>query len=49
MCKEQKVRHETKSSGPGDGLLQYTRTQKYNLFILYNKNSNGLLNEFSGM
>ena len=26
-------------------LLQYTRTEKYNLFVLYNKNSNGLLKD----
>ena len=30
-------------------LLQYTRTEKCNLFVLYNKNSNGLLKDFGGM
>ena len=27
-------------------LLQYTCTEKCNLFVLYNKNSNGLLKDF---
>ena len=30
-------------------VLQYTHTEKYNLFVLYNKNSNGLLKDFGGM
>ena len=30
-------------------LLQYTHTGKCNLFVLYNKNSNGLLKDFWGM
>ena len=30
-------------------LLQYTRTGKCNLFVLYNKDSNGLLKDFWGM
>ena len=31
-------------------LLQYTRTEKRNLFVMYNKNSNGLyIEEFGGM
>ena len=30
-------------------LLQYTHTEKCNLFVLYNKNSNGLLKDFWGM
>ena len=30
-------------------LLQDTRTEKYNLLISYNKNSNGLLKDFLGM
>ena len=31
-------------------LLQYTHThtEKFNLFVLYNKNSNGLLKDFLG-
>ena len=30
-------------------ILQYTRMGKCNLFVLYNKNSNGLLKDFWGM
>ena len=30
-------------------LLQYTHTEKCNLFVLYNKNSNGSLKDFAGM
>ena len=30
-------------------LLQYTYTEKCYLFVLYNKNSNGLLKDFGGM
>ena len=30
-------------------LLQYTCTEKCNLFVLYNKNSNGLLKDLGGM
>ena len=30
-------------------LLQYTHTGKCNIFVLYNKNSNGLLKNFRGM
>ena len=31
------------------GLLQYTHTENSYLFVLYNKNSNGLLKDFRGM
>ena len=58
--KNKKVRHETKSSGITVvlyitrcdvfcDLLQYTHTEKCSLFVLYNKNSNGLLKDFWGM
>ena len=30
-------------------LSQYTHMEKYNVFVLYNKNSNGLLKDFGGM
>ena len=30
-------------------LLQYTHTEKCYLFVLYNKNSNGLLKDFGGI
>ena len=30
-------------------LLQYTHTEQYYLFVLYHKNSNGLLKDFWGM
>ena len=30
-------------------LLQYSRSEKCNLFVLYNKNLNGLLKDFGGM
>ena len=30
-------------------LLQYTHMEKCNLFVLYNKNSNGLLKDFGGI
>ena len=50
--KNKKVRHETKSSGVTVVLytlwcllwsIKYTHTEKCNLFVLYNKNWNGLL------
>ena len=47
--KKKKVRHKTKSSGVTVDLLQYTHTEKCNLFVLYNTNSNGLLKDFRGM
>ena len=52
-CKEKK--YETKSSGVTVVFLhavhtvQYTSTGKCNLFVLYNKNSNGLLKDLGGM
>ena len=58
--KNKNVRHEVKSSGVTVvllfthcdvfcDLLQYTHTKKCDLFVLYNKNSNGLLKDFGGM
>ena len=57
--KNKKVRHETKSRGVSVVLYTLWRllwsitvdmhTEKCNLFVLYNKNSNGLLKDFWGM
>ena len=60
MCKEQKVRDETKSSGVTaccslravtSSVIYYStkHMDKRNLFVLYNKNSNGLLKDIWGM
>ena len=58
-CKEQKVRDETKSSGVTVVLYTlwrllwsitvHTHARKNNLFVLYNKNSNGLSKVLGGM
>ena len=46
--KNKKVQHETKSSGVTVVLYTLWRLLCY-LFVLYNKNSNGLLKDFWGM
>ena len=45
-CKEQKSTTRYWRCDVFCDLLQYTHTKKCNLFVLYNKNSNGLLNDF---
>ena len=56
--KDKKVRHETKSSGATVlftrcdvfcDLLQYTDTEKYNLYVLYSENVIEWFIDFGGM